>query len=189
MNRTRSFFVGLLPLLTTLLACGGGGGRGGEAKPPTMATRFEYANPPSTPSDWRIEIESGQGTNRLVLKLLGPNGLRTKGVSFFLTCQGSHAQWAQTDPGTALNLGPEPRLFRAKQGDFATELQVGLYQKAGLATLGQAPLALMTLELKPGSTPGPIPLSATAGKTSVYLHENGSVTSLSTIQIGTLSAR
>lgn len=178
--------AGTLSLLALLLACGGGAP---EIKPPAAASRLEYTNPNATPSDWRLELDSGQGTSRLVLRLMGPAGLSTRGVSFFLTCPGSQAQWAQVQPGAALDLGAEPRIYRAKEGASTADLQVGLYQKGHSTTLGSAPLALVVLELKSGAAPGAVSLTATPGKTPVHLDATGQVQSLPAIRLGTLMAR
>lgn len=184
-QRIRFFFPVLGASMLLFLACGGGGG--GSTSTPPVASKLHYTNHPSaTPSDWRIEVEAGQDTGQLVLKLMGPAGLQAKGASCFLACDGVVTTWVGVTPGTAFNLGSGPQIVRAKTGSSANEYQMGIYQKTGTATLGTAPVALITLGLKSGAAPGSG--SLTVSKAGVYLDAAGDIKALPTILVGTISA-
>lgn len=173
--------------LVLLTACGGGGG----SKAPATASKLHYTNNPNAKStDWRIEVESGQDTAHLRLKLLGPEALVAKGCSFFLTCDASHCTWGTTQVGTAFAPGSAPQLFKGKAGATAADIQVGIYQKTGTATLGTASIVSLALDLENGAAPGSASLTITPSKSAIYLDGStpGQTQPISTILVGELRA-
>ena len=176
--------------LVTILACSGGGGNSPTSTPPTPtpnATKLHYTNNANTTS-WRLELESGQDTGHLVLKLMPPVNLVAKGVSFFLSCDGVRTSWVSALPGPAFDLGSAPQIFRAKAGATSADYQVGLYQKTGTANLGTLAVARMTLDLKSGALPGTASVTPTIGKTGVYLDSSNTEQPIKTILVGELRA-
>lgn len=172
--------------LSLLTACGGGGG---GSTPPPNASKLHYTNNPSaTAANWRLELDSGQDTANLRLKLVAPTGLVAKGASFFLSCDNVRTSWGSVTAGTAFTLGTAPQIFKAKAGATATDYQVGIYQKTGTATLGTAPVVLLNLALKSGVQPGAASVAATSGKTGIYLDNANTEQSLPTILVGELRA-
>jgi hypothetical protein len=67
-------------LLSLTLACGGGNSRG--IPPASPATGLAYADPTST--GWRLVKDASSTSTRLVLNLVGPAGLKTRGAGFNL---------------------------------------------------------------------------------------------------------
>lgn len=172
--------------LAALMACSGGGGTTPQPTPVTYATKLHYTNPSAT--SWRLELDSGQDTSRLVLKLMPPTGLVAKGASFFLSCDGVRTSWVSATAGTAFTLGSAPQIFKAKAGTTTADYQVGLYQKSGTATLGPNAVALVTLDLKSGVQVGSASVGATGGKTGIYLDASNVNQPITTIAVGELRA-
>lgn len=176
--------------LAALMACGGGGGTPVQPTPPANATRLHYTNNPgATSASWRLELDSGQDTSRLVLKLMAPAGLVAKGASVFLSCDGVRTSWVSASAGTAFDLGSGVQIFRAKAGATSADYQVGLYQKAGTATLGNNAVALLTLDLKSGVLPGSASVGVTSGKTGIILDGSAQNQPISGILAGELTAQ
>lgn len=172
--------------LSMLVACGGGGD---GATPPPNASKLHYTNNPSaTPGDWRLELDSGQDTAALRLKLVAPTGLVAKGASFFLSCDNVRSSWGSATAGSAFNLESAPQIFKGKAGATAADYQVGIYQKTATATLGTAPVALLTLSLKSGVQPGSASVAATSGKTGIYLDDSSTEQPITRILVGELRA-
>jgi hypothetical protein len=189
-----SFGVALL----LLAGCGGGASSpapSSDTPPAAYATRLSYTNPPL--SGYSLQAEpASNGTSHLVLDLVGPAGTVARGVSIFLTADPAKVSWSQgsgsafATPGTVFNLGSAPQAFVAKVS-AAGALQAGIYQKAGTATYGSAPLVTLALDLKPGAvSPGSaVALAPSAGQVPVYVDQNGIVEAFGqAIAIGTLVA-
>jgi hypothetical protein len=148
-------------------------------------------------------VEAEPGTNdssTVVLRVLGPAGLKVQGATVFLSCPAEQVSWtkptgaadAYVAAGGALNLslGPDPsvQMFKSKLSDSARDLQVGAYQKTGAALLGSAPLFSVALSLKSPAQAGSIACTATSGKNSIYLDDHGQTHSL-TLRLGALTVR
>lgn len=75
----------LLPISSLLLglamACGGGSG-GSNAAPATPAKSLSYTDPAGT--GWRLLKDASSTPTRVVLNLVGPSGLMTRGAGFNL---------------------------------------------------------------------------------------------------------
>lgn len=178
-----------------LLLPGCGGGPPANAVTPAYAKTLTYTNPPL--GGYSLQAApSSNGTSHLVLNLVGPSGAVARGVSFFLTADPALVSWspgtgsAYATPGAVFNLGSAPQAFTSKVS-AAGALQVGIYQKAGPATYGAAPLASVALDLKTGvvTSGSTVALAPTAGQQAVYVDANGAVQPFAApIAVGTLVA-
>jgi hypothetical protein len=72
-------------LLSLTLACGGGNSGGTPAAAP--AKGLAYSDP--TGSGWRLVKDASSTSTRLVLNLVGPAGLKTRGAGFNLQAPGT----------------------------------------------------------------------------------------------------
>ena len=176
-------------------ACGGGSSASHAATHSVFATTFSYANPPL--AGYSLQAAAGtNGTSHLVLNLVGPAGAVAQGVSLFLTADPTLATWSKgattppyATPGAVFTLGAAPQAFVTAL-DAAGDLQAGLFQKAGPATYGSAPILSVALDLASISlTPGtPVTLTTTPGQQCVYLDATGALQPL-TLTIGALEVQ
>lgn len=185
-----------IPVLVSLLACGGGGSSSETSS--TTASGLVYTATSATTSDWRVEVEpSTNGASTILLHVYGPTGAVIRGATLFLSCNASQVAWVQpsgaTDAyakaGTALDLtqGPNASFQLFKSHLSGSALQVAAYQKTGTATLTTSnPLFSVALALKSGVSTGTVGLSATSGRTSVYVDGTGEHTL--SLRLGTLVA-
>jgi hypothetical protein len=138
--RTRSLF--LLPSALTLvlgLACGGSASKPApQIEAPVPATTLAYQDPAG--SGWRLVKDASSTSTRIVLNLVGPSGLKTRGVGFNLQAPATvkFGAFASGMPiqdtgvyelGTAGGTDPtEPLAITGgvKKGNL---LSVGIYQK------------------------------------------------------------
>lgn len=179
-----------LALLALLAACGGS-----SHADPVYAKVLSYTNPTST--GYRLQVDPAtNGTSRLGLQLVGPSGAQIQGLSFYLTCDPALVAWhkgatspAYATAGTVLDLGGTPQAFVATVADG--DLQVGLFQASGTATLSAAPLVTVGLDLAGSRIPSgtSVALAPTPGTKAVFVDRNGVVQEFSTpIAVGSLVA-
>ena len=141
-------------LLALGLACGGGSSQHDSATPSPKAGGLAYTDPTST--GWRLVKDPASTPSRLLLNLVGPAGLKTRGAGFNLRAAGAvrFGHFAETgfpvkdlgvyellntdprDPFTGDPLPPdplEPKLLAGgvKAGNLLT---VGVFQKDRRAT-------------------------------------------------------
>ncbi|HTL98550.1 MAG TPA: hypothetical protein VL181_07080 [Holophagaceae bacterium] len=177
-----------LVLLGSALACGGGAG-GSQASATAPATRLSYSDPSGT--GWRLVKDGSSTPARLVLDLVGPAGLKTRGAGFNLVAPKGirFGTFPSADPVPDVgvtdfpirdtgvyelkntdNLGDplEPVLLSGgvKPGNLLT---VGIFQKDRRATAKDSgvPLCQIALELDPAAhldAGVPLPLSVVKAK-------------------------
>ena len=119
-------FAGIL--LPLALACGGSSSSSTNSAVSTPARSLSYTDP--APTGWRLVKNASSTGTRIVLDLVGPSGLKTRGVGF--------------------NLQASPRL---KFGTFANGLPIndtGVYQLLSAAADPNEPIALIG-GVKPGN--------------------------------------
>jgi hypothetical protein len=134
---------------------------------PKSATGLAYTDPPST-TGWRLVRSASSTPDRLVLELVGPHGLMTRGAAFNLAAPPAvhflrfdSTGFPVEDAGVyeLLNTAPwdapdplEPRLLAGgvKSGNVLT---VGVFQKDRRATAKESgrPLFRIALELDPSA--------------------------------------
>lgn len=85
MRKPLLFFTGLL--ISLALACGGGSNSAPSAPPPATATGLAYTDPSGT--GWRLLKDPASTPTRLILDLVGPSGLKTRGTGFNLVAPAS----------------------------------------------------------------------------------------------------
>ena len=163
----RAFLASLTSslLLGLLSACGGSSsGVGSAAKP---ASALAYTNPLDS-SGWRLVKDASSTPARLVLDLVGPAGLKSRGAGFNLQAPASVHFGHFTENGLAikdtgvyelLNTDPsgdplEPVLLAGgvKKGNLLT---AGIFQKDRRASAKDSgsPLCQIVLELNPAALP------------------------------------
>lgn len=166
----RALLVTALPLALSL-ACGGGS-QTAATPPATPATGLTYTDP--TGPGWRLVRDATSTPTRLILSLVGPTGLKTRGAAFNLKVPdavkvGGFAEsaWPVKDTGVfeLFNTDPlgdgsipagqdplEPRLLGGgvKPGNILT---IGVFQKDRRATAKESGRALfqIALEFNPGA--------------------------------------
>jgi hypothetical protein len=146
--------------LLALAACGGGGA------PPGPASALEYVDPPG--AGWRLVRDPSSTPQRLVLALVGPAGLPSRGAGFNLRAAagvrfGSFASSGVpvedagvyellNQDGTGDPLEPVLLAAGVKPGNLLT---AGIFQKdrRRSAKDSGAPLARIALELDPAAPP------------------------------------
>lgn len=160
-------------LLGFLTACGGGSDSAPQTPgtvPAAAATGLAYSDP--TGSGWRLVKDASSTSTRLVLNLVGPVGVKSRGVGFNLKAGDGISfglfpnDWHAKDTGVFQLLNyhrsadfpadePEPVFFAAgvKSGNLLT---VGIFQKDRLidAKVVSSPLVQIALELPTGSKLG-----------------------------------
>jgi len=113
--RTRSLSLLLSGLVLTLsLACGGGSSSPSTAAPAAAATGLAYTDPTST--GWRLVKDASSTSTRLVLNLVGPSGLKTRGVGFNLQAP-STVKFGAFANGLAINDTGVYQLLSMAQAD------------------------------------------------------------------------
>ena len=197
-NRSRLLFpMDVLVLVGTLslfLACGGASAPAGLATSTNApATTLSYTAPATVGSAYRLVRSATSTGTHLVLDLVGPAGTQIKGVVLTLSADTAKATWnnpgGTTDPyikeGQLLALGAGTKLIKSQLS--GSGLQVALFQKgtAAAATLDYQPILSVALDLKAGTTPGPVSLSSA---TAQILDANGTTQAI-TVAMGTLTAQ
>ena len=182
----------LLPLsilvLGLALACGGGSG-GSTAAPATPAKSLAYTDPSST--GWRLVKDATSTPTRLVLDLVGPSGLMTRGAGFNLVAPAGirFGTFPSANPVPDLGVTDFPirdtGVYELKNTDNTGDplepvllaggvkagnlLTVGIFQKDRRATAKDSgvPLCQIALELDPAgrlSAGVPLPLTVVKAK-------------------------
>jgi hypothetical protein len=136
--RTRSLSLLLSGLVLALaLACGGGSSSTTAPAAPA-ATGLSYTNPSG--SGWRLLKDTSSTTTRLVLNLVGPAGLKTRGVGFNLQAPPA-VKFGAFPNGLAINDAGVYQLLSVAQADpnepvalvggvkSGNLLTAGIYQK------------------------------------------------------------
>lgn len=164
----------LLPLSSLLLglamACGGGSG-GSTAAPAAPAKSLAYTDPSST--GWRLVKDATSTPTRLVLNLVGPAGLMTRGAGFNLVAPAGirFGTFPSADPVPDIGVTDFPirdtGVYELKNTDNTGDplepvllaggvkagnlLTVGIFQKDRRATAKDSgvPLCQIALELDP----------------------------------------
>jgi hypothetical protein len=170
-------------LAVVLLAASAAGCGGGSSASTSQATTLGYTDPQTT--GWRLVKNPGSTPTRLVLDLVGPAGLMTRGVGFNLSAPPAvrflafHSSGFPIEDAGVYELkntqpnDPEPNPLEptllaggVKPGNLLT---VGVFQKDRRATAKESgvPLARIALRLDPaaGLKAGEvIPLTVTKAK-------------------------
>lgn len=185
-----------LPLLTLAILIGCGGSSSKSTPPKTLY----YTDPAPDPAAWRLVTASGNGTPRLILKLLGPLGTATRGAAFTITADPSKATWAMLSDaaskaayatnGGALDLSiGAVQLFKTKLDASSGTLQTGIFQKSGASTLATTPLLLLALDIKSDAAPGAVALSAASNAVHLDASSAQPITQPITLSIGVLQVQ
>ncbi len=136
---TLKTFRPALPLiaLAALIACGGSSSSSsGAAAPPAAAKGIAYTNPAST--GWRLEKDPSSTATHVVLNLVGPTGLKGRGIALTVHSDTTKMAWGKLSgsyiqDGGAFELAVDPtdpneaRLMVG--GVKGSDLMVGAFQK------------------------------------------------------------
>ena len=155
-------------VLSLLLACGGSHTSPAPAPPPAPAVGFAYTDPTGT--GWRLVKDTQSTPTRLLLNLVGPAGLKTRGVGFNLKAPaavrfgdfaethwpikdlGIYELWNTTPyPGDgSVTPGSDPLEPKLLAGGVKTGnvLTVGIFQKDRRATAKDSGHALCQIALE-----------------------------------------
>ena len=167
----------LLAALALGLALACGGGTGGALAPSTpKATKLDYQDPVS--AGWRLVKDSASTPKRLLLNLVGPSGLKTRGAGFNLVASASvrFGTFTPSDPLPDLGVANFPirdlGVYELKNTDATGDplepvllaggvkpgnlLTVGIFQKDRRASAKESgqPLCQIALELDPAADLG-----------------------------------
>lgn len=138
----RTIQTSFLPALalTLLVACGGGQTSGpGPQAPGNVSTGLSYAAP--TAVGWSLVKNAASTDTHLVLDLVGPSGLKARGIGFNLQSDGTVAFSKLSAAGyvrdlgifklqsTFANFSAEPTLLGGGVKKGGTVLTVGAFQK------------------------------------------------------------
>jgi hypothetical protein len=152
-------------VLVPVLACSKEAAQQQQQPPAPAATGLDYQDPQST--GWRLVRDSASTTQRLLLNLVGPTGLKTRGVGFNLRApdaihfvtfdetrfpirdKGAY-QLLNSAPSSGTNDPLEPVLL-AGAVQAGNKLTVGIFQKDRRVTAKESgvPLLQIGLELAP----------------------------------------
>jgi len=162
-------------LLGLALACGGGSTPAPVSTPPTPAQGLVYTDPTGT--GWRLVKDASSTPTRIVLNLVGPAGLKTRGAGFNLQAPSSvhfgaftkvgvpvnNTGWpindtgvyelrntAPVDPWTHLPVPPDPQDPILLAGGVKKDnlLTVGIFQKDRRATAKESGVALCQIAIE-----------------------------------------
>jgi hypothetical protein len=165
----------ILSLAAATLLASACGSSSSEAPAPLPATGLSYVDPAG--SGWRLVQNPSSTSTRLVLDLVGPADVSTRGVGFNLAAPQPSIKFGKFDDGLALrdtgvlelqNTQPDPAqsadpVLKAAALKSGNVLSVGLFQKDRRASAkpSSAPLLQIALELRSGhglAAGTPIPL-------------------------------
>lgn len=184
--------------LAVAVACGGGGGSSsGGGSTTTPASSLHYTAPTGMQAtDYYFDVDSGQDSSKLTLKLVGPSGIQSNGVAFFLTADAAKAAWtgaggsdAYLKEGAIFSLGSGSKLLKGKVS--SGDLQGGIFQKGLAAPVtysGTNALVSVALKLASGATTGAVTLGVTSGLQAKALDSTGTMVPIQ-IRFGTLEAK
>ncbi|MFZ1615290.1 MAG: hypothetical protein WAT51_14025 [Holophaga sp.] len=135
--RTRSLSLVLSALVLSLaIACGGGSSSTPSGSTPSAppATGLIYTNPTGT--GWRLVKDASSTATRVILNLVGPSDLKTRGVGFNLQAPGTIKFGAFTN-GMAINEGGVYQLLSAGSADPSEPVAlIGGVKAGNLLTAG-----------------------------------------------------
>jgi hypothetical protein len=183
-----------LTLLATMLACGGGGGGGSSSGSSTPTLEFTTT---ATDNEYRFVKDTALSTDtRLVLDLLGPTGVSTRGVAVFLSADTGKVIWVNPatggtngsliEVGTQFDAGSSPAFTADKFSDKI--LQAGVFQKGGTAaTYDGKPILSVALALKSTAAAGTVTFGAVGTRSITLSGDNPGVVRTITIDTGTVS--
>ncbi len=158
-------------LLSALVACHS------DKDDAPLQKGLHYTDNASAKGDsWRVVVASGNGTSELVLKVMGPVGIKTRGTAFTFTADPAKVEWAiqkgapatanHIQLGKALQLGAGPfedvQMVKSHVDAAKGELQAGVFQKYGVSALANEPLAYISLKLKADAPKGLVTLTASS---------------------------
>lgn len=174
-----------------------------EDEPVQPKKLFYIENPGARSNAWRVVSHSGNGTQKLVLKVMGPVGATTRGTAAVFTVDAKKVSWGRFSDsvapathmktGSALNLKQgaqtEIQMVKTSVDEAKGELQIGVFQKQDASTLAQEPLAYICLEAKAGVESGVVSLSASDKSMHLKVDEKGVAAESVKFVLGTLEYR